>query len=150
MVNKCSVIRCKTLYSKEKVLLHRFPILKPKNLPIWIAFTGRGNNWRPGKSSRMCGNHFLKSDYVIDHKKHVLKITAVPTIEYREMSKKRKRKSDKNVDQTNILLNVEPEEISDTDFEVAEEDYNDLNKYIIVHQNDEVIQYDSIEDQEYY
>jgi len=67
------------------LLLFRFPILRPQNLPMWIAFTGRGNNWKPRNSSRMCCNHFLESDYVIDHKKHVLKITAIPTIEYRDM-----------------------------------------------------------------
>jgi len=67
------------------LFLFRFPILKPEKLPIWIAFTGRKNNWKPGNSSRICGNHFIESDYVIGHMKHVLKTTAIPTIEYHDM-----------------------------------------------------------------
>jgi len=61
----------------------RFPLSNPETLPAWIAATGRGNGWKPCKSSRLCGNHFKKSDYKIDHGKGVLKPTSVPTIEYR-------------------------------------------------------------------
>jgi len=50
---------------------------------LWIAATGREKEWKPCKSSRLCGNHFENSEYIIGHGKNVLKTTSVPTIEYR-------------------------------------------------------------------
>jgi len=50
---------------------------------MWIAATGREKEWKPCKSSRLCGNHFENSEYIIGHGKNVLKATSVPTIEYR-------------------------------------------------------------------
>lgn len=52
-------------------------------LPLWVAATRRENGWIPGKSSRLCGNHFKKDDYIVGHGKGVLKISSIPTIEYR-------------------------------------------------------------------
>lgn len=43
--------------------------------------TGR-KDWKAGKSSRICSNHFLKSQYKEGDQKGVLKSTAVPTINY--------------------------------------------------------------------
>lgn len=54
-----------------------------ETLPLWIAATGREKDWKPSKSSRICGNHFQPNEYVIGHGKGVLKTTSVPTIEYR-------------------------------------------------------------------
>jgi len=54
-----------------------------ETLPLWINATKREKHWRPCKSSRLCGNHFKQSEYIIGHGKGVLKSTAIPTIEYR-------------------------------------------------------------------
>jgi len=59
-------------------------MLNPETLPVWIAATGKDEDWKPRKSSRLCGNHFVKSDYIIGHGKNILKPNSVPTIEYRE------------------------------------------------------------------
>jgi len=61
----------------------RFPLSDPETLPLWIAATGREKDWKPCKSSRLCGNHFEKSEYIIGHGKGVLKTKSIPTIEYR-------------------------------------------------------------------
>ncbi|XP_060836092.1 rho GTPase-activating protein gacZ-like isoform X2 [Rhopalosiphum padi] len=112
MVNKCSVTCCRSLYAKDdvKVRLHRFPLSDPETLPLWIAATGREKDWKPCKSSRLCGNHFEKSEYIIGHGKGVLKTKSIPTIEYR----------------------TEDMEISDTNVEIVQLDYYDLNNE---HQN---------------
>uniref|UniRef100_A0A2S2NK91 THAP domain-containing protein 1 n=1 Tax=Schizaphis graminum TaxID=13262 RepID=A0A2S2NK91_SCHGA len=138
MVNKCSVTCCRSLYSKDnvKVRLHRFPLSDPETLPLWIAATGREKDWKPCKSSRLCGNHFEKSEYIIGHGKGVLKTKSIPTIEYRtDDMKYHKRKSlnSSNDDgQTNKYLKVKPVEISDTNIEIVQLDYNDLKNE---HQN---------------
>ncbi|KAF0761883.1 THAP domain-containing protein 1-like [Aphis craccivora] len=84
MVNKCSLVGCKSLYSKDKVKLHRFPLTNLTILAQWIVFTGKEPDWKPTKSSRLCCNHFIKSDYMVDHQKGVLKPTAIPSIYNRE------------------------------------------------------------------
>jgi len=61
----------------------RFPLKNKTTLPFWTAFTGKGPGWTPTHSSRLCSNHFIKSDYMVDHKKNVLKQTAIPSIKYR-------------------------------------------------------------------
>lgn len=61
----------------------RFPLINNETLPKWIAATGREKEWKPCKSSRLCGNHFRESEYIIGHGKGVLKSSAVPTIDYR-------------------------------------------------------------------
>ncbi|XP_026805243.1 THAP domain-containing protein 1-like [Rhopalosiphum maidis] len=83
MVNKCSVVGCKSLYVKKYAKLHRFPLTNTNILPLWIAITGKESDWKPNKSSRLCCNHFIASDYISEHKKGVLKPTAIPSIEYR-------------------------------------------------------------------
>ncbi|XP_060864561.1 THAP domain-containing protein 1-like isoform X1 [Metopolophium dirhodum] len=132
MVNKCSVTGCKSLYSKEdnvKVRLHRFPLSNPETLPVWIAATGREKDWKPCKSSRLCGNHFENSEYIIGHGKNVLKATSVPTIEYRvDVLRYNRRKSLNccDMEQTNKSLKVEPVDSSDTNVEIVQLDYNDM------------------------
>lgn len=42
--------------------------------------TGK-EDWKAGKSSRMCSNHFRENQYET-HRKGVLKSTAIPTIKY--------------------------------------------------------------------
>lgn len=61
---------------------NRFPLSNQETLPLWIAATGRESEWKPCKSSRLCGNHFRESEYIIGHGKGILKSTAIPTIEY--------------------------------------------------------------------
>jgi len=61
----------------------RFPLENKTTLPLWIAFTEREPGWKPTRSSRLCSNHFIKSDYTPDHKKNVLKPSAVPSIKDR-------------------------------------------------------------------
>ncbi|XP_027849022.2 uncharacterized protein LOC114128653 [Aphis gossypii] len=138
MVNKCSVTCCKSLYEKDnvKVRLHRFPLSDPEILPAWIAATGREKDWKPCKSSRLCGNHFEKSEYIIGHGKGVLKTKSVPTIEYRaKVMKYNKRKPlnpSNDEEKTNIDSKIESEDISDTNVEIVQLDYDDLNNE---HQN---------------
>ncbi|XP_025201690.1 uncharacterized protein LOC112599140 [Melanaphis sacchari] len=132
MVNKCSVTCCKSLYTKDnsKVRLHRFPLTDPETLPLWIAATGREKDWKPCKSSRLCGNHFEKSEYIIGHGKGVLKTKSVPTIEYRldtmKYHKKKSLNSNNDVEQMINHLEVDSEDISDTNVEIVQLDYNDL------------------------
>lgn len=52
-------------------------------MPFWIDITGRESSWKPKKSSRLCCNHFIESDYKLGHKKGILIPTAIPSIEYR-------------------------------------------------------------------
>lgn len=140
MVNKCSVTGCKSLYSKDnvKVRLHRFPLTNPETLPVWIAATGREIGWKPCKSSRLCGNHFQKSEYIIGHGKNVLKTTSVPTIEHRvdvmKYSKKKSLNSCSDMEQTNKLLKDKPVDSNDTNVEIVQLDYNDIYNMKYEHQ----------------
>ncbi|XP_022168469.1 uncharacterized protein LOC111032442 [Myzus persicae] len=140
MVNKCSVTGCKSLYSKDntKVRLHRFPLSNPETLPLWIAATGREKDWTPCKSSRLCGNHFENSEYIIGHGKNVLKTTSVPTIDYRVEVMKYQKKKLLNVDNDDELMikpKVKQEESSDTNVEIVQLDYSDMYNLKYEHQN---------------
>ncbi|CAI6355402.1 unnamed protein product [Macrosiphum euphorbiae] len=141
MVNKCCVIGCKTLYVREGIVnfkLHRFPLSNPETLPVWIAATGRGKDWTPCKSSRLCGNHFEDSEYKLGHGKNVLKSTSVPTIEYHVdvlRYNRRKPLNCNNMEQTNKPLKSDPVDSSDANDETVQLDYNDLNNFKYKHQN---------------
>lgn len=78
-----STIIPKVSYYLSISYLFRFPLTNEETLPLWVAATGRAKHWKPCKSSRLCGNHFQKSEYIVGHGKGLLKTTAIPTIEYR-------------------------------------------------------------------
>ncbi|XP_025193491.1 THAP domain-containing protein 1-like [Melanaphis sacchari] len=83
MVSKCSLVGCRSRYMKKKVKMHRFPLTNLNILPSWIAFMRKEAHWKPKRSSRLCSNHFIESDYKFKHGKGVLNPTSVPSIEYR-------------------------------------------------------------------
>lgn len=58
-----------------------FPFKRPEILKLWIRAIRR-ENWNPSKTSRLCGEHFLPSDYqdIPGSKRKVLKLDAVPSV----------------------------------------------------------------------
>lgn len=54
-------------------------------LTKWIEFTNKGNDWRPTKWSKICGRHFLASDFIqnsYQNTRKILRKNVVPTVEY--------------------------------------------------------------------
>ncbi|CAH1364245.1 unnamed protein product [Tenebrio molitor] len=63
MVLNCVVSGCNNLQdSRIKISFHTFPFKRPKILRLWIQAIKR-ENWSPSKTSRICGMHFLETDY---------------------------------------------------------------------------------------
>lgn len=59
----------------------RFPFKRPEILKLWIAAVRR-ENWYPSKTSKLCGKHFVESDYLIKPgcTAKLLKPDAVPSV----------------------------------------------------------------------
>ncbi|XP_044761640.1 THAP domain-containing protein 1-like [Coccinella septempunctata] len=81
MVSHCAVNGCHNAGDIKKSLpFHRFPLQHPDILQLWINAIGR-KNWHPSKFSKICGEHFLPSDYQQTFgKKKLLKTDAVPSV----------------------------------------------------------------------
>lgn len=45
------------------MLFSRFPFKRPEILDMWIKAIRR-ENWKPSKTSRICGQHFVDTDYI--------------------------------------------------------------------------------------
>lgn len=58
-----------------------FPFKRPEILKLWIQAVRR-ENWTPSKTSRLCGEHFLPSDYVVKPglTAKLLKPDAIPSV----------------------------------------------------------------------
>ncbi|XP_050536695.1 THAP domain-containing protein 1-like [Daktulosphaira vitifoliae] len=132
MVNKCSVTGCKSLYARENVKLHRFPLGNAETLPHWIAATKREPEWKPCKSSRLCGNHFQESEYIVGHGKGILKSSAIPTIDYCVTIPRYNKKKNVNyktshkIKDMNNPISVESKtQKNDSTIEIVKVDYND-------------------------
>uniref|UniRef100_A0A2S2QE34 THAP domain-containing protein 1 n=1 Tax=Sipha flava TaxID=143950 RepID=A0A2S2QE34_9HEMI len=141
MVNKCSVAGCKSLYvKKDNVKLHRFPLTNSETLPIWIAATGREKGWKPCKSSRLCGNHFQESEYIVGHGKGVLKATAIPTIEY-HIDNPKYRKNKYSYSNNDTGKNNKPNQVESVDYsnvEIVQLNYNDIYDSKYEHRNKDI------------
>lgn len=61
--------------------MFRFPFKRPEILQLWINAIRR-QNWNPTKTSRICGTHFLETDYLLKPgcSKKMLKPDSVPSI----------------------------------------------------------------------
>lgn len=59
----------------------RFPFKRPEILKLWIQAIRR-ENWTPSTNSRLCSEHFLSTDYVMNPglSTKSLKSDAVPSI----------------------------------------------------------------------
>ena len=59
----------------------RFPFKRPEILKLWIIAIRR-DNWYPSKTSRICGQHFLATDYQFKPgcTQKALKFDAVPSV----------------------------------------------------------------------
>ncbi|KAB0795517.1 hypothetical protein PPYR_12356, partial [Photinus pyralis] len=63
MVHHCVAVKCSNEHSKEKQIpFHLFPLKRPAILELWKNAVRR-ENWYPSKTSKLCGAHFLPSDY---------------------------------------------------------------------------------------
>ncbi len=84
----CSVIKCRS----QGKGLHTFPA-DPALRRQWILFCRRSPDWTPGRSARLCNDHFRPTD--LKSWSGRVKDTAVPTIELcrraTETSAKRKK-----------------------------------------------------------
>ncbi|KAG5886332.1 hypothetical protein JTB14_034795 [Gonioctena quinquepunctata] len=59
----CSVSSCGNRSDKTSdVSYHRFPICE-KDKKHWILFCGKGPQWIPSSTSRICSSHFKKVDF---------------------------------------------------------------------------------------
>lgn len=81
MVMYCVAFGCTNEQVKNKTPFHRFPFKRPEILNLWIEAVCR-ENWTPSKTSRLCGEHFLQSDYLDQpgYARKFLKPDAVPSI----------------------------------------------------------------------
>ncbi|CAG9768032.1 unnamed protein product [Ceutorhynchus assimilis] len=82
MVASCVAYGCKNLHrAKEPLTFHSFPFKRPEILELWVKAIKR-ENWRPTKSSRICGAHFLKTDFFClpNTKRILLNLDAVPSV----------------------------------------------------------------------
>jgi hypothetical protein len=84
----CSVVKCRS----QGKGLHTFPS-DPDLRRQWILFCRRSPDWTPGRSARLCNDHFRPSD--LKSWSGRVKDTAVPSIELcrsaTETSAKRKK-----------------------------------------------------------
>lgn len=84
MVNGCSVVGCKFVYSRRKKLgkegisIHRFPLEKTRR-EAWIRAVGK-ENWQPTSASAICSQHFAPEDMDLTGQTRRLRQGAVPTI----------------------------------------------------------------------
>jgi THAP domain len=63
---------------------HEFPLNGDREIvENWIKASGKPKNWRPTKSNRICGKHFLPEDYTFNsHGKarQILEKGSVPSV----------------------------------------------------------------------
>ncbi|XP_039277668.1 THAP domain-containing protein 1 isoform X1 [Nilaparvata lugens] len=82
MVMYCVAFGCKNGHVRGKEIpFHSFPFKRPKLLKLWIEAIRR-KNWKPSKSSRICGAHFLSTDYLQKpgSTQKLLKPDAIPSV----------------------------------------------------------------------
>ncbi|ENN70758.1 hypothetical protein HUJ04_001472 [Dendroctonus ponderosae] len=81
MVISCVAYGCNNEQNSRKIPFHTFPFKRTEILKLWIQALGR-DNWKPSKTSRICGQHFLSSDYIIKPglTANLLKPNAVPSV----------------------------------------------------------------------
>lgn len=62
-------------------MFFRFPFKRPEILQLWVKAIRR-ENWKPTKSSKLCSNHFISSDFIPRQmsKMKLLKPDAVPSV----------------------------------------------------------------------
>ncbi|CAG9813010.1 unnamed protein product [Phaedon cochleariae] len=81
MVIYCVAFGCKNEQDIRKLSFHGFPFKRPGILELWIEAVHR-ENWTPSKTSKLCGEHFLPTDYIDKPGRtaRLLKPDAVPSI----------------------------------------------------------------------
>ena len=74
----CSAYGCSRKWKKEdKVHFHSYPLKDKHRLAKWLAAIKR-DNFKPTTTSRICGDHFITSDYHPGSRE--LKKSAVPSV----------------------------------------------------------------------
>ncbi|KAG5895656.1 hypothetical protein JTB14_008665 [Gonioctena quinquepunctata] len=82
MVLNCVAYGCNVVHdARSKISFHAFPFKRPEILKLWIAAVRR-ENWHPSKTSKLCGKHFVATDYLIKPgcTAKLLKPDAVPSV----------------------------------------------------------------------
>lgn len=81
MVISCVAYGCNNEQDRRKIPFHTFPFKRPEILKLWIQALRR-DKWTPSKTSRLCGEHFLPTDYINQPGLAVkrLKPDAVPSV----------------------------------------------------------------------
>ncbi|KAG5883930.1 hypothetical protein JTB14_003752 [Gonioctena quinquepunctata] len=81
MVIYCIAFGCKNEQDYRQISFHGFPFKRPDILELWIKAVRR-ENWAPSRSSKLCGDHFLPTDYMVKPgcSTKRLKPNAVPTV----------------------------------------------------------------------
>lgn len=85
-----------------------FPFKRPEILNLWIKAVNR-DKWYPSKTSRICSDHFLSSDYkdLPGSTLKILKHDAVPSVFCFSKHTKQRRKLLRNVSLNTSYLSVE-------------------------------------------
>ena len=82
-MNWCSVGGCEEVKSSG-IRTHSFPEVDKIELrERWIKFCGQQPEWKPKKQAKICGAHFVNSDFGVDLKgniKRKLKSGAFPSL----------------------------------------------------------------------
>lgn len=85
MLNCINTSQSLSCLTKTKVNFFAFP-KHSQTLLKWISFTGRGPNWRPNESHKLCSEHFQESDFFnnngngLPSDRTKLKLNAIPSI----------------------------------------------------------------------
>ena len=68
------------LLIRNALTCHRFPMKNFELLRKWVQFVGKGSEWSPKPQSRLCGEHFEFSAFILSSSKLNLVSDAIPTI----------------------------------------------------------------------
>ena len=93
MVVSCAAYGCSQRFHKEAdIRFHSFPLTNPDLLKNWLIAMRR-ENFSPKKHSRLCGKHFLSTDYHLASRK--LLTDSVPSVfnfpQHLQKTEKRRR-----------------------------------------------------------
>ncbi|XP_034233323.1 zinc finger protein 354A-like isoform X11 [Thrips palmi] len=89
-MSACSVRGCTVSYAKRPEGVMLFTIPKDERRPAWVeALKGKGSNWVPPSSVRICSQHFAPEAFWKNHpgkRQKVLLPGAIPTLQLRPAS----------------------------------------------------------------
>ena len=68
------------LLIRNALACYRFPTQNFELLRKWVQFVGKGEEWSPKPQSRLCGEHFEFSAFILSSGKLNLVSDAIPTL----------------------------------------------------------------------